>query len=243
MNECDQPAGGPGLFKSVEIVAAGEGYGIAVDGKRVKTPGRAPLVVSSRALADAVAEEWRRQTRRVDPDTMPLTRFANSAVDGLRDRREEVIADIVAFADSDCLCYRAEHPSALVAMQSRHWDGPLAWASRRFGVEFIVTRGVMPVAQPDATLAALAMALEQYDDFGLVGLHSLTTLTGSAVLAVAIAEGELSPDAAWQAAHVDEDWQISQWGEDGEAASVRARRRAAFDSAVTFVELATGLER
>jgi chaperone required for assembly of F1-ATPase len=190
----------------------------------VRTPAKALLALPTRALAEAVAEEWSGQREHIDPATMPLTRLANSAIDGVRGREAEVRADIVRYAGSDLLCYRAFEPEELVRRQAELWDPVLAWAREAFGVRFAVAQGLMPRAQPPAATAAIAAALEGFDTFGLAALHVMTTLTGSALLALAQARGRLTAEQAWTAAHVDEDWQIGKWGEDEEAAARRQRR-------------------
>jgi chaperone required for assembly of F1-ATPase len=185
----------------------------------------------TRALADAIAAEWEAQRDHIEAETMPLTRLANSAIDGVAPDPGKVRADIVAFAASDLLCYRAGKPAGLVELQRRHWDPVLAWSSCALGARFEVGTGLMPVAQPDSTGDAVAAALDRLDPFRLAALHVITTLTGSALLALAHAHGALTAEAAWAAAHVDEDFQISQWGEDAEAKSRRARRWAEMQAA------------
>lgn len=209
---------------------------ILLDGRAVKTPGKRPLALPTLALADGVAEEWRAQHVHVDPATMPLTRFANTAIDAVADAREDVAADIVAYAGSDLICYRAESPQDLVRAQEQHWDPVLAWARQALGARFVLAEGVMPVRQSEAALAAVGGAIASQDAFRLTGLHVVTTLTGSALLALALERGALSGDAVWAAAHVDEDHQLSLWGEDAEAAARRLSRRSEFDAAVRWLK-------
>jgi chaperone required for assembly of F1-ATPase len=188
--------------------------------------------VPSRRLAAALADEWNAQVERIDPAAMPVTRLVNSAIDGVAPRMNEVRADVLAYAGTDLLCYRAGEPERLAASQARHWDPVLVWAERRLAVRFALAEGVMHVPQPDDTLAAVAAALERYDDpFALAALHVATTLTGSALLALALAEGKIGAEEAWAAAHVDEDWNMLLWGEDAEALARRARRLAEFRAA------------
>jgi chaperone required for assembly of F1-ATPase len=203
---------------------ASAAYRILLDGKAVRTPAKAPLAVPTRALAEAIAAEWQAQRERIDPATMPLTKLANSALDGVRGREGEVRADIVKYAASDLVCYRAGEPEGLVRRQAELWDPVLAWSRDALGARFEVAEGLMPVAQPEVARSVIARALEGVDAFALAALHVMTTLTGSALLALAHARGRLSAEAAWAAAHVDEDWQISQWREDAEAAARRGRR-------------------
>ena len=200
------------------------GYAVLLDGKTVRTPSKKPLAVPRRATAQALAAEWDAQVKIINPATMPLTRLVNSAIDGVIGQEREVAADAAKFAGSDLLCYRADLPEGLVALQKQHWDPVLAWAARDLGCQFNVTIGVRYVAQPPDALAKIATLVARYDPFTLAGLHSMTTLMGSVLLALAVARGHLTGQAAWTAAHVDEDWQISLWGTDDEAVARRQSR-------------------
>jgi chaperone required for assembly of F1-ATPase len=197
----------------------------------MRTPAERPFAVPTRALAEAIAGEWKAQGERIDPATMPLTRLANSALDGVAGREIDVRAEIVEYAGSDLLCYRASEPAGLVERQALLWDPVLAWARDALGARFQVATGLMPVAQSERARSTIAGALGGLDAFNLAALHVMTTLTGSALLALAHARGRLTVDGAWAAAHVDEDWQISQWGEDAEAAARRRRRWAEMQAA------------
>jgi chaperone required for assembly of F1-ATPase len=212
-------------------------FRILLDGKPARTPAKAELALPTRALADAIAAEWEAQGDRIDAATMPLTRIANSAIDGAAARLAKVCSDIVAFAGNDLLCYRAEGPEPLVQRQSEQWDPVLAWSRDALGARFEVAKGLMPIAQPEQATAAVATVLDGLDAFRLAALHVMTTLMGSALLALAHARGALTAEAAWAAAHVDEDWQISQWGEDAEAAARRARRWAEMQAASRMLAL------
>ncbi|MGH6734790.1 MAG: ATP12 family chaperone protein [Methyloceanibacter sp.] len=225
------------FYKDVTAKDEGAGAALLLDGKPVRTPGKAPLAVPTRALAEAIAEEWRAQGERIDPRTMPLTRLANSAIDGVRGREQAVVDDIMAHARADLLCYRASGPEGLVAEQAKHWDKVIAWAKDALKAPLVLAEGVVHVTQPETSLAEIRKRVEGLDAFGLAALHVMTSLTGSAVLALAVALGRLTPDEAWQVAHVDEDWQISQWGEDAEAAARRAARRRDFDAACKALQL------
>jgi chaperone required for assembly of F1-ATPase len=216
---------------------AGQMFELLLDGKPVRTPAKAPLAVPTRALAEAIAAEWEAQRDHINAATMPLTRLANSAIDGIAPERAKVRADIAAFAGSDLVCYRAGEPAGLVELQRRHWEPVLAWSRGALGVRFEVGTGLMPVAQSEQALRAVAAALESFDAFQLAALHVITALTGSALLALVHAHGALTAEAAWAAAHVDEDWQISQWGEDAEAKARRARRWTEMQAASRMLEL------
>jgi chaperone required for assembly of F1-ATPase len=208
-----------------------DGFRILLDGKPVRTPAKALLVVPTQALAEAVAAEWRAQGERIDPATMPMTRLVNSAIDAVRGREAQVRADIAKYAASDLLCYRASEPEGLERQQAEHWDPVLAWCREALGAPFVVAKGIMPVAQTAAATAAVARALADYDAFALCALHVMTTLMGSVLLALGHARNRLDVAAAWAAAHVDEDWQISQWGEDAEARARRQRRWVEMEAA------------
>ena len=213
------------------------GFGVLLDNKPLRTPAKAKLTVPTRALAEAVAAEWEAQGEHVDGAAMPMTRLVNSAIDGVATRLADVRADIVAFAASDLVCYRAEEPGPLVQRQRQHWDPVIVWAREALGARLEVAAGLMPVTQPQQARASIVSALEGLDAFRLAALHVMTTLTGSALLALAHAGGALTAEAAWAAAHVDEDFQISQWGEDAEAAARRSRRWAEMQAASRMLEL------
>lgn len=199
-------------------------FHVLLDGKPVRTPKQRLLELPSRALADAVAAEWDAQHLLIDPSVMPLTRLVNTVVDGVQRRESEIRQDIVRFLGSDLLCYRAEAPAALVERQAAAWDPMLAWARSCLDIDLEPSLGIMPRRQGGEALGNAARAVAELDAFRLAALHVMVTLTGSAVLGLAVLRGRLSADAAWSAAHVDEDWQISQWGEDGEATRRRTQR-------------------
>jgi chaperone required for assembly of F1-ATPase len=214
-----------------------DGWRVLLDGKAMRTPAKSLLTLPARALAEAIAAEWEAQGEHVDPATMPLTRLANSAIDGVRGREAAVREDIVSYAGSDLVCYRAPEPEALARQQAEQWDPILAWSRETLGATFVVAEGIMPVVQPDAAKAAVARALVGYDAFALAALHVMTTLTGSALLALAHALGRLGLEQGWEAAHIDEDWQISTWGEDELAQARRERRRLDMQAASRMLEL------
>lgn len=225
------------FYKVVGVTKESAGFGIALDGRTVRTPARAPLVVPSRALAEAIAGEWEAQGVHIVPASMVLTKLANTAIDRVAGREQAVVADIVAYAGCDLLCYRADGPERLAARQAGAWDPVLTWAARRLNSHFVCVTGVVHHPQPEPALEALSRELEPQSPFQLAALHTITTLTGSAILALALSDGAISADEAWDATHVDENWQIEQWGADTEAESRRAARRAEFDCALRLLEL------
>lgn len=211
--------------------------GIALDGKPMRTPGRAPLALPTPQLAEAVAGEWRAVGETIDPRAMPLTGLANAAIDRVAPDPAAFAAGLAAYGESDLLYYRAEDPPELVARQQAAWDPLLDWARGRYDVHFEPTAGVMHRAQPEATVARLGEAVAALDPFRLAGLSPVVTIGGSLVAALALLESAADADAIWRAAHVDEDWQAEQWGEDPLATQAREARRAEFDAGVRFLGL------
>jgi chaperone required for assembly of F1-ATPase len=203
---------------------------VRLDDKPVRTPARRVLAAPTPALAEAIAAEWQAQKDVVDPAKMPLTRLANAIIDGVADTPQPVAEEIGKYLTSDLVFYRAASPQGLVERQARHWDPILAWARHALGADFKLGEGVVYVAQPQAALAAACAAIPT-EPWRLGAVHSITTLTGSALLALAMARGVLSADAAWQAAHVDEDWNMAQWGRDDMAMVRREFRFAEFQAA------------
>ena len=211
-------------------------FAVRLDGKSALTPGRNPLVLPARAAAELVAGEFAAQDTTIDPVTMPATRLVNTAIDGVASDPQAVLEDILRFSSSDLLCYRADAPQALVERQAEAWDPVLDWARGALGARFVLSEGVMHVEQPRETIAVLGVHLGQRaEPFRLACLHVITSLTGSALLALAVDGGMLSPEEAWSAAHVDEDWNIEQWGEDAEAAARRENRRREMMAAATLL--------
>ena len=215
----------------------GDANEILLDGRPVRTPGRAPLALPTASLAAAIADEWNGQGETIDPRTMPLTGLANAAIDRIAPARESFATGLAAYGESDLLCYRAEGPAPLVARQTEHWDPLLAWARDRYAIAFEVATGIVHRPQPAETVARLAAVVATRDPFALAGLSPLVTVSGSLLVALALAEGAVRLDAAWAAAALDEQWQAEQWGEDAEAAKALAGRRAEFAAAARFLSL------
>lgn len=213
-----------------------DGFGILLDGKPVRTPARRPLVAPARPLAQALADEWEAQREMIDPAKMPLTRLANSIIDGVSAQAEAVRAEIVKYLSADLILYRAESPQSLRARQERHWNPVLEWACTALGARFVLTEGVIHTAQPEAAIAAACGAIPQ-DPWRLGALHAATTLTGSALIALALCRRAMSLEEAWTAAHVDEDFQMEQWGRDQLALERRAFRFAEMQAAATVLAL------
>lgn len=199
-------------------------FAVFLDGRVAKTPARRPLAVTDPGIAEALAAEWDDQRGEINPGKMPLTRIVNAAIDRVAEEAAAVRAEIVKYAGSDLVCYRAEGPEALIAVQEKAWSPIVAWARQALAARFVLTEGVVHVAQSPGALAAVDRALLPVNPLRLAAVSTVTTLTGSALIALALARGALSAEAAWQAAHVDEDWQMSQWGVDAMAMERRAAR-------------------
>ena len=228
----DKPSFPKRFYSDVTVEETGHGFIVKLDGKSLKTPGKNDLVLPTRSTAQCVADEWAAVEDEINPLKLPITRLANTAVDGVANEMQAVMEDITRYAASDLLCYRADTPEGLQDKQREHWDPVLDWALSEFGASFEITTGIMSIAQPKEAIAAFGQRLKAHEDaFKLTALHTFTSITGSAILALAIAEKFLDEDKAWQAAHVDEDWNISQWGEDFEAAERRKQRQTDFKAA------------
>jgi len=211
--------------------------GIALDGKPVRTPGRALLSLPTQTLAEAVCEEWRAVDGEIDPRAMPLTGLANAAIDRIAPDPAAFAAGLAAYAESDLLCYRADSPAELVARQAAAWDPLLDWARRAYGGDFVVATGVMHRPQPRATIARLHWAVTAHDAFALAALSPIVTVSGSLIAALALAERGADPEAVWLASEVDTDWQAEQWGEDDLAVPARRARRRDYEAGVRMLEL------
>jgi chaperone required for assembly of F1-ATPase len=221
------------FYAAAELAEGDGGFTLTLDGRIARTPGKRPLAVPQRALADILVAEWAGQAGTIDPASMPFTRLLNAALDHVAPRMAEVAADIGRYARSDLVCYRAGEPERLVARQAALWDPILAWARETLGARFVLAEGIGFVEQPAASLAAIDAALAaERAPLTLAALHVATTLTGSALIALALRRGFLDADAAWLAAHVDEDVQMEAWGRDAEALERRAFRRREFEAAV-----------
>ena len=218
------------FYTNAGVVESHGGFAITLDDKPVRTPSGRALVAPTREIADAIVAEWDAQKEIIDPLTMPMTRLANSVVDAVVDRVEAVTEDVAKYLGSDLLFYRAGHPEALVAREAALWDPVLFWAANAFGAHFILAEGIVHVRQPDSAVAAVRAALPA-DPWSIAALHVVTTLTGSALLALALLQGVLDTDQVWAAAHVDEDWNMERWGVDEEVAARRAARSVDFRAA------------
>ena len=223
--------------KFYKLATVTDDLSVALDGRVVKTPLKAKLVLPTRALADAVVGEWNAQVNVINPALMPLTKLANTALDRAGPERGYVAGQILEFSGTDLVCYRADAPQTLITLQAESWDKVLAWAKAALKAEFKTAKGILHVQQDASTLAAVKAHIAALDPFELTVAHNLTTLTGSALLALMLVAHAISAEEGWKAAHVDEDFQISQWGEDFEAARRRVNRRADYDASLQFLKL------
>jgi chaperone required for assembly of F1-ATPase len=215
----------------------GEGWSIELDGKPVRTPARNQLTLPTQALAEAIAAEWQAQGDKVDPRSMPLTGLANAAIDRVAPDVAAFASDLGRYADTDLLCYFADGPDDLVSREQAVWEPLLGWARARYDIAFETTAGIVHRPQPHATVARLAEAVATRDAFSLAALSPLVTIGGSLVIALALAEGAIEADAAFDAAHLDEIWQAERWGEDSLATEARDARRRDFNAATDFLRL------
>jgi chaperone required for assembly of F1-ATPase len=229
------------FYEAASVVEGEGGFARTLDGRPVKTPAGRALAAPVCAIAEAIADEWRAQGEHVDPATMPLTRLANSIIDGVADTPAPVADEIAKFLSSDLVFYRADSPERLVTRQSQTWDPLIAWARDELGARFVLGEGVVFVKQPAEALAAARAALPQDlasapNVWRLGALNAITTLTGSALIALAMLYGRLSVEEAWAAAHVDEDWNMETWGQDTLALERRSARFAEMQAAARVLD-------
>ncbi len=227
------------FYKKATVSGKTAPFAIKLDKHVLKTPLKAALDLPTRKLARKIADEWNAQGEFVEPAEMFVTKYANTAIDRVETRRQNIVDEVVAFASSDLVCYRAESPQGLVDRQAQSWDAVLKWANDAHGLTFVCVAGIIYATQPDATLGALhKMLAEEKTANELTAIHNLTTLLGSGLLAIAACEGAFSDDEVWNAAHLDEDWNLELWGGDDDAAARRLKRRKEFDGILEFHRLA-----
>ncbi len=228
------------FYKDAAVEKGEGGFRILLDGKPVRTPGGHMLAVPSHALAEVIAAEWRDQKNDIAPLTMPMLRMANTVLDGITANRSAVIDAILRFGEHDLICYRAEAPPELAARQDRSWSPMLDWLAERHGIRLAAGAGLGHIPQPHETLAALRQVLEGMDDFALTALHVMASITGSLVLALALAEGKLNPAQAFQLSRIDEDYQAAKWGADAEAEARAYALARELDVAEAFLAASRG---
>lgn len=225
------------FWKDVSVARADDGWEIRLDDRPVKTPARTALVVPTEALAEGIAGEWRDVAETIDPRSMPLTGLANAAIDRVAPDRQTFGGGLARYAEADLACYRADWPPELVERQEKAWDGLLAWARRRYDVDFSTTSGIMHVPQPPATVERLAYEVASLDSFRLAAMSPLISIGGSLVAALAVLEKMISTEEAWEAVSIDERWQLEQWGSDRDAELAVENRKTDFFAAASFLRL------
>ena len=223
-----------------KLVTVTPELGIELDERPVKTPGKLPLRLPNPQLADAVAAEWRAQGDSIVPQSMPLTGLANAAIERVAGDVRAFADGLSAYAETELLCYRADAPPELVMRQQTVWDPVLEWAQRRYDVSFTLVTGIIHRPQPPRSLARLKAAIGAYGSFELAALSPIVTISGSLIIALAVAEAAVTPDSAFDVAHLDELWQAEKWGEDDFALDARAVHRADFLAACDFLRLLRG---
>ena len=222
------------FWKEVSLEATPSGFMITLDGRPIRTPGKAPFLIPGRGLAELVVEEWRAQDGEVRPGRMPATRMVNTAIDKVSPHRSDVIAELAGYGETDLVCYRADAPEELRLRQAAGWDPLMTWTEERFGARLVARTGIMPIRQPAVSLASLAREVARQDDFELSALNDLVALSGSLVIALAVIDAFRSADDAWDLSRIDETWQAEQWGQDEEALAALSEKRAAFLRAARF---------
>lgn len=222
------------FWKAADVRKADGGWEVVLDERPIRTPGKHPLILPTRALALAIAQEWDAQVEVIDPGSMPMTRAANSAIEKVRPQFRDVASMLAEYGGTDLLSYRADEPEELIARQAKAWDPLIDWSARELQAPLRITHGVIPVAQDQAVLLKLRARLDALDDFGLTALHDLVTLPGSLLLGLAVISGRIGADAAHELSRIDEQYQAEQWGADDEADEAAANRLTAMRNAERF---------
>ncbi len=225
------------FWETVSVVSDGEGFSVRLDDKPLKTPAKVTLTVPSRALAQAIADEWSALEDKIDPTRLPFTKLCNAAIDNMSEKAGGVVEALSEYAETDLLCYRAESPAGLVERQSEVWEPLLDWVRDTHGLFFVQTTGILPVPQPEASISAFRSWLETMDNFELMACHDLVMLSGSIVIARAVVEGHITPEFGWNASIIDDIWQAEKWGEDEEALALRAVKSRDFVTAAQLMTL------
>lgn len=225
------------FYRQATVTESADGFAIELDGKALRSPAKNALHLPSRALAEAICAEWAGQGEKIQPHSMPLMQLAATAIDRVAPDRARIVAEVASYAGTDLVCYRAEEPPALVARQTQLWDPLIDWLRRRYDVSLDVTSGIVAIPQPPATLQALTRVVEGYDDFALAALANLVSTSGSLVIALALADGEIVPEEAAHAAQIDELFQAERWGEDAEAVERRVAQIGDLVAAKRFLDL------
>lgn len=227
------------FYKDVSVKSDADQFQVFLDERIIKTPMKSTLAVDSKALAEAIAEEWASQGEEIDSETMIFTKLANTAIDRVATRRNDILSELVSYGGNDLLCYRASDPASLVEKETKVWDPFLNWFKEEYDIRLALAAGVIHVSQSPSELDKLSSIYDKQDEFTLTALHNMTTMIGSALLPLALLLGKWEPEAIWEAAHVEEDFQIERWGEDEEAQKRRKKRHEEFLLTHKFYELAS----
>lgn len=222
------------FWKEASVVEAGTGYTVLLDGRKLRTPVKSELIVPTRLMAEAIAEEWQAQDEKINPLTMPVTRSANAAIDKVAPMHAEVSELVAAYGDTDLLCYRADSPDELVQRQNAAWDPLLEWAATELSATLKTGIGIAHVKQEASVLVSLAKRVAQLDAFQLAAFHDLVGMSGSLIIGFAVTHKLLPVPELWHHSRIDEDWQIEQWGEDEEVNSTIEGKKAGFEHAARF---------
>ena len=225
------------FYQDAAAVAMEKGFGVALDGRNIRTPAKAALVVPTQSVATVIAKEWDAQGDEIDPVTMPVMKFSSTAIDRIRPNYARVADDLAAYAQTDLICYRAERPVDLVQLQTASWQPLLVWCNKCHGASLRATQGVIPIEQDEASLSKLLAVVHSFDDFALSALHGLTTTSGSLVIGLAVLAGHLSAADAVGASQVDDTYQVGKWGYDKDAADALLGRRREIEAAAAFYAL------
>ncbi len=225
------------FYKNVAVINEKGEYAITLDDRKIKTPMKMALTVSNEQLANAIAAEWEQQKEFIDSETMIITKMTNTAIDRVAPRKTEIIEELVTYAGSDLICYRAEEPASLVETEKQNWDPFLTWFKDEKEINLKLATGIIHVQQDPEVLEKITHLYEPLDEFALTALYNITTMLGSALLPLSYALGHGNEQQIWSAAHIEEDYQIARWGEDEQAALRRAKRKAEFDQTTAFYSL------
>ncbi|MDM7957241.1 ATP12 family chaperone protein [Blastomonas sp.] len=231
------------FYKTVSVADAEAGYQLLLDDRPVRTPARAPLVLPTAEMAQSVADEWAGQGEDIVIATMPMTGFANAAIDRILPDRGRFVSDILAYGATDTLCYRADPGDPLATRQQEVWEPILTWSEKRYDIGLVRVAGIIHQPQSQHSLSRLQAVVESFDPSGLAGLTTLASIGGSLIAALALIEKAFDSERIWQAVCLEELWQVELWGTDADAETTRQLRRAAFDDAARFCCMARDANR
>ena len=225
------------FYQEVNVIKLERGFAVELDGRLVKTPLGQPQILTSKDLAIAIAHEWASQEKIIVPETMPLTGYANSSIDRIEKNRESILKEILNFAETDLLCYRANEPIDLVSRQNSHWQPLLDWAADTMKIKLKVTTGILHIKQPLRAIDTLAKLLRGKNDMELAGIISLTTACGQIILALALAKGRIDIKEALVCTQLEQIYQNERWGVDEETRIRQVSLETEIATATKFLSL------